>query len=164
MTLTRIAVVASAALFVGDAMSVASPRRIDQLRWLSGCWEQRDARSTVEEFWTTPNGGMLFGLGRTIAHRGASDSTASFEVMRIVERGGKLIFAASPSGQQPAEFIERELTDSTVVFANPAHDFPQFVRYRRRGSNELHARVDGKMDGKEQGFDSRYRRVNCPGM
>jgi hypothetical protein len=56
-----------------------------------------------------------------------------------------------------------ELSDSTVVFANPTHDFPQFVRYRRRGADELHARVDGKMGGKDQGFDSRYRKVACPG-
>ncbi len=82
--------------------------------------------------------------------------------MRIYARGGKLVFAAHPSGQQPTEFTEQELTDSTIVFANPTHDFPQFVRYRRSRANELHARVDGKMDGQDQGFDSRYRRVACP--
>lgn len=150
------------AILAAGAMSAASPRRVHQLRWLSGCWEQRDARSTVEEFWTTPNGGMLFGVGRTIVKRDAGDTTAGFEVMRIYERGGKLVFAATPSGQQLAEFTEQEVTDSTVVFASPTHDFPQFVRYRRRGSKELHARVDGKMDGQHQGFDSHYRRVACP--
>ena len=144
-------------------MAGESPARVDRLRWLSGCWEQRDARSIVEEFWTTPNGGTLFGIGRTIARRDAGDSTASFEIMRIFDRGGRLVFAAQPSGQTLAEFTERELTDSTVVFANPTHDFPQFVRYRRRGADRLHARVDGKMDGKDQGFDSRYRKVRCPG-
>jgi hypothetical protein len=147
------------AILVADTVSGASPRRVHQLRWLSGCWEQRSARSTIQEFWTTPDGGNLFGIGRTIA----GDSTASFEIMRIFERGGKLVFAAQPSGQQLAEFTEQELTDSTVVFANPTHDFPQFVRYRRRGADELHARVDGKMGGKAQGFDSRYRKVACPG-
>jgi hypothetical protein len=83
--------------------------------------------------------------------------------MRIYERGGKLVFAAQPSGQQLAEFTELELTDSTVVFANPTHDVPQFVRYHRLGANGLQARVDGKMNGKDEGFDSRYRRVACSG-
>lgn len=105
---------------------------------------------------------MLFGMGRTIVRRGTRDTTVTFETMRIFERAGKVVFAAQPSGQAPAEFTEQELTDSTVVFANPSHDFPQFVRYRRRGAHELYARVDGKMEGKEEGFDSRYRRVSCP--
>lgn len=162
MTLIRTAVLLGAIL-AADTMSGASPARVQRLRWLSGCWEQRDGRSTVEEFWTKPNGGMLFGIGRTIARRDAGDTTASFEMMRIYEHGGRLVLAAQPSGQQLAEFTEVELTDSTVVFANPAHDFPQFVRYRRRGAKELRARVDGKMNGKDEGFDSRYRRVACPG-
>src|SRR5687767_7233125 len=162
MILVRIAVLIVGAIALDRTLAGPSSGRIRQLRWLSGCWEQREARSTVQEFWTTPEGGMLFGVGRTIARRKSSDTTVSFEVMRIYERGGKIVFAANPSGQQPTEFTEHELTDSTVVFANPTHDFPQFVRYRRRGSSELHARVDGKMDGQDRGFDSRYRKVECP--
>jgi hypothetical protein len=160
MHITRL--LAGVVILVGP-MADASPRRIERLRWLSGCWEQSDTRSTTEEFWTTPNGGILFGVGRTIVRRAQGDTTVSYEVTRIFERGGKLIFAAAPLGQPPAEFTEHELTDATVVFANPTHDFPQFVRYRRRGASELHGRVDGKMNGQDEGFDSRYRRVACPG-
>jgi len=65
---------------------------------MSGCWEQVEARSTVQEMWTTPDGEMLFGIGRTIARRENRDSTVSFENMRIFERAGKLVFAAQPSG------------------------------------------------------------------
>jgi Domain of unknown function (DUF6265) len=150
-------------LLIAWPMEREAPRRIERLRWLSGCWEQRDARSTVEEFWTSPNGGILFGIGRTIVRRDQSDSTVSYELTRVFERGGRLVYAAAPSGQPTAEFTEQELTDTTVVFANPTHDFPQFVRYRRRGTSELHARVDGKMNGKEQGFGLQYRRISCPG-
>lgn len=149
-------------LLVGAPTFGVAPHRAQQLEWLAGCWEQRDARATVEEVWTSPKGGMLFGVGRTITPRGSGDTTTSFEVMRIYERDGKLVFAAQPSGQALAEFTEQELTPSTVVFANASHDFPQFVRYRRRGTKELSARVDGKMEGKEMGFDSNYRRVACP--
>ena len=162
MTRTSIVRLLGGVLIVVGPMEDASPRRIERLRWLSGCWEQRDARSTTEEFWTTPNGGILFGVGRTIVRRDQGDSTVSYEVTRIFERGGKLIFAASPAGQSPAEFTEQELTDTTVVFADPTHDFPQFVRYRRRGASELHGRVDGKMNGKDEGFGVQYRRISCP--
>ena len=148
-------------LVAGPTVSFA-PRRAQQLQWLAGCWEQRDPRATVEEFWTSPRGGILFGVGRTITRKGTSDTTTSFEVMRIYERDGKLVFAAQPAGEALTEFTEHELRQNAVVFANPSHDFPQFIRYRRRGSNELLARVDGSLDGKEMGFDSNYRRVACP--
>ena len=52
-------------LLAGGPMFSLAPQRAQQLRWLSGCWEQRDARATVEEVWTSPRGGMLFGVGRT---------------------------------------------------------------------------------------------------
>jgi uncharacterized protein DUF6265 len=149
-------------LLAGGPMFSLAPHRAQQLRWLSGCWEQRDARATVEEVWTSPRGGMLFGVGRTITPKGSGDTTASFEIMRIYERDGKLVFAARPAGEALTEFTERELTQNAVVFANPSHDFPQFIRYRRQGTNELSARVDGKMEGKEMGFDSHFRRVVCP--
>ena len=161
MMLIRIPLVIVGAVVV--SLSSPSASRIQRLGWMSGCWEQRDAQAVVQEFWTTPEGGMLFGIGRTVARRGTRDTTVSFESMRIFERHGKLVFAARPSGQPVAEFTEQQLTDSIVVFANPSHDFPQFIHYRRRGVNELHARVHGTMDGKVQGFDSHYRRVTCPG-
>jgi hypothetical protein len=98
MTLTRTAALLVGVTVIAGTMLGASPRRVDQLRWLSGCWEQRDARSAVEELWTTPNGGILFGIGRTIVRRDAGDTTTSFEIMRIYERGGRLVFAAHPFG------------------------------------------------------------------
>lgn len=149
-------------LLVAGPTSSLTPRRVQQLQWLSGCWEQRDARATVEEFWTSSKGGMLFGVGRTITRKGTSDTTTSFEVMRIYERDSKLVFAAQPAGEGLTEFTEQELTQNAVVFANPSHDFPQFIRYRRRGPTELSSRVDGTMEGKEMGFDSHYHRVACP--
>jgi hypothetical protein len=148
----------AAAAFFWIVPDTPSPRT-GRLHWLAGCWEQRRGLETVQEFWTTPAGGQLFGIGRTIV---GADSTVTFEVMRIYERGGKLLFAAQPAGQPPAQFTEKELTDSTVVFANPAHDFPQYIRYRRLGPSEVAARVDGKMGEKEMAFDTRYRRVACP--
>jgi hypothetical protein len=162
MILIRIAVLIAGAIALAGRLPDSSSGRVHQLRWLSGCWEQREARTTVQEFWTTPDGGMLFGIGRTIARRETGDTTLSFEAMRIFARGGKLVFAAQPSGQPGAEFVEQALTDSTVIFENPSHDFPQFVRYRRRGTNALYGAVDGKMDGKDQRFESEYRRVACP--
>lgn len=99
----------------------------------------------------------MLGMGRTV--RG--DSTTDFEMMRIVERESDLVFIAQPSGQVQAEFVASHLTDSAVTFANPAHDFPQRVLYRRGAADSLWTRIDGVRDGTSRGVDFRYRRVAC---
>ncbi len=71
------------------------------------------------------------------------------------------MYAALPSGQQEAEFTETELGETNAVFANPGHDFPQIIRYRRVGADSLHARVEGTIGGSQRAFDFRYRRVAC---
>jgi uncharacterized protein DUF6265 len=105
-----------------------------------------------------PRGGLMLGSGRTT--RG--DTLLDFEQTRIVVRGGRLVFAASPMGQPPAEFPGVAVSDSAVTFENPEHDFPQRVIYRRAGADVLVARVEGVRRGSVRGQDFRYERVACP--
>ena len=105
-----------------------------------------------------PMGRMMLGMARTV--RG--DSTIEFEHLQIFERGGHAIFHAEPSGQAPAEFEARAVTDSFVSFENPAHDFPQRVIYRRRGRDSLIARIEGTRNGRVRGIDFAYARASCP--
>ena len=129
-----------------------------RLGWLAGCWEARSGGQVVEEQWMRPRGGSLLGMSRTVA----ADSAAGHELMRIVERSGSLVFQAHPSGQAPAEFPAVEIGDRRVVFADPAHDFPQRIIYRRVGVDSLVARVEGERGGTVRGIDFRYVRVECP--
>lgn len=105
-----------------------------------------------------PRGGSLLGMSRTVSAEGE----AGHELMRIVERGGGLVFQAHPSGQAPAEFPAVEVGEGRVVFADPAHDFPQRIIYRRAGADSLVARVEGERGGAVRGSDFRYARVACP--
>jgi hypothetical protein len=125
--------------------------------WLAGCWERRTARQLVEEHWMVPRGGTMLGLGRTT--RG--DSLVEFEHTRIYRRGDRLVYAANPSGQTPAEFESIHTSDSAVIFENKQHDFPQRVIYRRRGADSLLARVEGTMGGQVRGVDFPYARASC---
>ena len=127
--------------------------------WLAGCWERRSANRVVEEQWLAPRGGMMLGMGRTT--RG--DSVVEFEHTRIYARGDTLIFAATPSGQAPAEFRTHGPTGDEVRFENPTHDFPQRVIYRRGRGDSLFARVEGTRSGQLRGSDFAYARVSCPG-
>ena len=131
---------------------------IASLSWMSGCWSRAVGARVVEEAWLSPRAGGMLGMGRT------TDGTrlVEFEFMRIHQRGDTLIFAASPSGQAPSEFRARPPYATEVVFENPAHDFPQRVRYKRAGKDSLHARVEGTRNGAVRGVDFHYARVACP--
>jgi hypothetical protein len=135
-----------------------TPAAAGRLDWLAGCWEARSATRVVEEQWMRPRGGSLLGMSRTVS----ADSTVGHELMRIVERGGGLVFVAHPSGQAPAEFPAVEAGPERAVFADPAHDFPQRIIYRRVGVDSLVARVEGERNGTTRGIDFRYARVACP--
>ena len=148
-------------LTLGVAHLAKPAARVDSLKWMAGCWEQKGARGTIEEHWTRPAGGGMMGLGRTIRHGPSGDSTTSYEFTRIVERSGKLVFIAQPSGQTLAEFTEEALTDSSVTFSNPAHDYPQSVSYARRGTDSLYARTDGNIGGKNRRIEFVYARRSC---
>ena len=132
---------------------------VHQLAWMTGCWEFSAGERTVEEQWMAPRGGTMMGMSRTV--RG--DRTVAWETVLLREdSAGRVSYNAFPSGQPPAVFPASEVSDSHAVFANPAHDFPQRIIYRRRGEI-LAARVEGEIGGTPRGSDFPYRRVGCPG-
>ena len=97
--------------------------------FLAGCWEQRsrDGKWT-EECWTAPRGGLMIGSGRT----GRGDTIRNWEWMRIERSAdGALTFFGSPNGAPAVGFKATVADADSVTFANPAHDYPQRVRYAR---------------------------------
>ena len=135
----------------------AKARPTDKLAWLTGCWEWRSPRGVVDEHWSSTSGGMLLGFSRTM--RG--DSITEYEFVRIYNAGDTLVYDAHPSRQERAEFRAVGPFESSVVFENPTHDFPQRVIYRRAGADTLMARVEGTRNGQTRGFDFPYVRTRC---
>jgi hypothetical protein len=97
----------------------------------------------------------------------ASFAAAPGGVVRVLRRtlipGSVLAYEAHPSSQSVATFTARESTDSTVVFANPTHDYPQEIGYQRVGADSLLAWIDGPLKGKPRRVEFRYARVKCSG-
>jgi hypothetical protein len=54
------------------------------------------------------------------------------------------------------------IEESTVIFENPAHDFPQRVGYKRDGDSLL-AWIEGAVNGKSRRVEFPYRRASCAG-
>lgn len=85
---------------------------------------------------------------------------ADYEFVIIQERSNRLVYIAHPSGQSRTEFLSTSVTENSVVFENPEHDFPQRVGYRRQG-RELAAWVEGAMGGPARRVDFLYQAVVC---
>lgn len=105
--------------------------------WLAGAWEQVDGESWSDEFWTPPRGDIMIGAARM----GKGAELSIFEHTRIVRRtDGTLAFQAQPRGVPASEFPLVAAGATMIEFANPAHDYPQRIRYWREG-RLLKARV-----------------------
>ena len=135
----------------------AQSATIDRVKWLQGCWQTTRGEATIEEQWMAPRGGTMLGMGRTV--RGGK--IAEYELVLIKEQGAALAYEAHPSGQPSATFLSTTASDTSVVFENPKHDFPQRVGYQRDGSEGLQAWIDGEVNGKARRVDFAYRRARC---
>jgi hypothetical protein len=127
------------------------------LGFVAGCWRLEGNGRVTDEHWLAPAGGTLLGVSRTVA----GGKTVEYEFLQIRETPQGLAYIAKPSGQPEATFVLASRTADEVVFENPAHDFPQRIRYRRAGANALQARIEGTMNGKSRGVDFPYKRVSC---
>ena len=150
---------------LGIACPAASqqPRGVvDRLGWIAGCWREAGSRGSnrvIDEQWMAPRGRTMVGMSRTVR-----DDTVFVELehLQILERNGRAVYHAQPSGQPPADFEARTVSDTLVTFENAGHDFPQRVIYRRLNADSLVARIEGTRNGSVRGVDFPYARVACP--
>jgi hypothetical protein len=106
--------------------------------WLAGAWSLSGAdESWAEEFWTHPRAGMMIGASR----EGREHTLRSWESIRILRTDdGSLAYVPMPNGGPPVEFAMTDQGTRMIEFSNPAHDYPQRIRYWREGDT-LHAEI-----------------------
>jgi hypothetical protein len=126
--------------------SASDPSR-SGFAWLEGCWESADQSS--REVWVVDDDNSLIGFSVTMD--GAS--MVFYELLSIRADGdGSWTYNAHPSGQAAAKFLASEVGENEVKFANPDHDYPQEIRYRRDG-NSLYASTSLLGGEKPNSFD-----------
>lgn len=130
---------------------------IEDISWLTGCWEMSEGDFTVTELWMAPSGDMMIGLSQTVSN----DKTSGYEFLRIEVKDGNLVYTAIPSGQAETSFYQVQLNDTMVVFENMEHDFPQRIIYTLLNKDSLNARVEANENGELKGFDLSMKRVDC---
>lgn len=148
-------------LSVGALLSlhaIAADSGVESVAWLAGCWQAEKGDAGSGEHWLPPAGGAMFGVSRTVKN----GKTVEFEFVQLrTNAEGKLVLIALPSGQKEATFVASSVTENSVTFENPQHDFPQKVIYRLQSEGRLVARIEGTRDGKVRGVDFPMKRVSC---
>jgi len=156
--MTRPLIVALA-LWVASPWVAAQTTGAQRLGWLQGCWAQITPERTVEEQWMAPRAGSLLGMSRTL--RGGK--LTAYESVLLRERGERFEYVVSPSGQATTTFTSTTIGETSIVFENLQHDFPQRVAYERRGA-ALQAWIEGPMNGQMKRIEYAYQRVACGGI
>ena len=139
------------------AGSAQSKESLDNLSWLSGCWEGRQGNAVIEEIWSKAAGGSMLGLGRTVG----GNLTISFEFMQFREESESLVFLPQPQGGTRVSFPLKDSFGGKVTFENLKHDFPQRVIYERKGKTLMWASIEGTQNGKTERQEFVMHKVRC---
>ncbi len=99
----------------------------------------------------------MLGTSRTVSR----DSLVEYEFVVLRQQGDRLAYQAHPSGQATATFLSTSVSDSSLIFENLQHDFPQRVGYDRRGSDSLIAWISGPRGNTIRRIDFPYSRIAC---
>ena len=145
----------SAATFAAETPTVA-----ERFGWMGGCWTGHQGKATFTEIWTGGGPDLMVGLGVTVV----PGRPTEFEFLRIEGRGGRHFYVAQPGGVPPTDFEWSAAASSadTAVFANPQHDFPKRVAYKKTDATHLLAWIDGGADGDKR-MEFPMERGGCPG-
>jgi hypothetical protein len=139
-------------LFSAALAAQATKPVIADLAWMAGSWSGESRGIQMEEHWTAPKGNSMVGLHRDVG----KGRTMLFEFLRIEQQGDRIVYLSMPNGRSPATtFPLKEMSGTRVVFENPQHDFPQRIIYWKDG-NDLHARIEGMMNGKPASEEWRW--------
>ena len=112
-----------------------------KLAALTGAWQMPQPPGLLYEIWERGSDTLL--LGRSFSVRGKD--TIPQETVQLAWNGGVITYRPTVVGQNgglPVTFTLKNISDSGFLFENPAHDFPQAIRYRPSG-DALFATVSG---------------------
>ncbi|MEQ1498345.1 MAG: DUF6265 family protein [Novosphingobium sp.] len=98
--------------------------------WLAGSWTMESGANWADEVWMNPRGGVMLGISRG----GFGPELQHWESAQIrIKNDGTISHFLQPQGKAAVEFPMVLVSDDAIEFANPAHDYPQRIRYWRQG-------------------------------
>lgn len=127
--------------FTGNRSSAQSFSLADA-KWLLGKWENQTPRGKMVEEWIKMNDSTYNGKSYMIT---ATDSVP-LESVVLKKEGIDFYYIPTVKGQnneQPVKFRLTSGAAGSMVFENPAHDFPQKITYTMESEKSLVAEISG---------------------
>jgi len=103
---------------------------VENLRWLSGTWEQRNGAQLTSETWSYSDSGILTGHSETTQQGEMLFS----EELSILDSNGVIVYVAVLPFKT-ALFTLDSIGQGYVRFIDLSNDFPNSIAYQRQGNN-----------------------------
>lgn len=119
---------------------------IKKAGWLIGIWENKTQRGSLFEAWSQLNENEFSGKSYMVKDK----DTMVFETIRLLQEKEQLFYipvVKNQNGGQPVRFALKSISENSLVFENPAHDFPQVISYTRIAPDSLLAEISGTRNG-----------------
>lgn len=156
-TSLKVTIILGISLLFSSWVSKPQPT-LDKASWLLGTWENKTSRGVIYENWCKLASEEYAGK----SYKLNGQDTVVLETVRLLQEAGQLFYIPTVSNQNdglPVRFSLQEQSPSKLVFANPEHDFPQFISYTRIGQDSLMAEIYGTLNGKVQKRSFPMRRL-----
>jgi Domain of unknown function (DUF6265) len=127
-------------LFIAIAMTMPSQPK-DPFGKFTGTWKREGKE--MYEVWENGRNGSY----RSYMYSLRNGDTTIQEKVETYRDGGAWVYAVTGAGNDTTvRFRSALVTDSSAVFTNPLHDFPQEIHYRLESPRRLRAFIVGGKD------------------
>ncbi|HYJ37362.1 MAG TPA: DUF6265 family protein [Chitinophagaceae bacterium] len=150
----------SIAILIVGLLSVFACQQdvFNELQQLSGTWKMETKRGAIYESWSKTGKDEM--LGKSFKLNG--NDTITLENVRLSKSSDGLFYIPIVPNQNEGKAVSFKMinsSNSTFVFENKAHDFPQRIIYHLISKDSVHAWIEGTKNGKEGRSDFYYKRV-----
>ncbi|MCX6184354.1 MAG: DUF6265 family protein [Flavobacterium sp.] len=135
-------------LIVVSCKNQASDEKLNPAQWILGSWEQQTDKGILTETWQRQNDSVFVGSCYFINE----SDTLHRETILLEQRADSITYSANVKGQNNDKAVPFRLTTAntnSLVFENPAHDYPQKIVYQKSKSNGLLVTISGILHGKK---------------
>ena len=131
-------------IFTWDCMA-QNDDNMKKLLWIVDSWVSTDGDARSYENWEKINEDLYIGGSKTVKN----GDTLFSESLKLEKTSEGIFYIADVKhNPAPVRFMLTEVSETSAVFKNPDHDFPQKISYELKEGN-LHALIEGPgKDGK----------------
>lgn len=134
---------------IPDGLVTPVYQEMKKVEWLIGSWRGTSPEGVFGEQWEVTNDSTYSGSGYFVYGK----DTVSLETLRLVQEGNKLFYEPTVKKQNDGKAVRFEMTtvmDHSILFENPAHDFPQKISYTLINKDSVVAEISGQQKGKHR--------------